>query len=334
MDPQEFRKLEDFCIQEWAPWCTAACPVHVDVRAMNGAIAKGDFDAAAKALRRSVPFAGIIGRICDHPREPVCKRREVGEAISIRELERVVTSRVPAETAGAPPLAKKKERVAIVGAGLSGLTAAFDLTRKGYQVVVFEATDGLGGSIWTVPEDELPRTTIFDDFEILNKLSIDFRLATRVRPGVPASEVESDFHAIYIGTGKAAESPFAPETDVSRSIIIDELTFQTSRPGVFAGGSATQKQGRRSPIRSISDGRRAAISIDRFLQKVSLTASRDREGSYETRLFTSVDGVKPLPRVRMSDPTHGFTSDEARMEAARCLQCECVECVKICEYLA
>lgn len=334
MDPQEFRKLEDFCIQEWAPWCTAACPVHVDVRAMNGAIAKGDFDAAAKALRRSVPFAGIIGRICDHPCEPVCKRREVGEAISIRELERVVTSRVPAETAGAPPLAKKKERVAIVGAGLSGLTAAFDLTRKGYQVVVFEATDGLGGSIWTVPEDELPRTTIFDDFEILNKLSIDFRLATRVRPGVPASEVESDFHAIYIGTGKAAESPFAPETDVSRSIIIDELTFQTSRPGVFAGGSATQKQGRRSPIRSISDGRRAAISIDRFLQKVSLTASRDREGSYETRLFTSVDGVKPLPRVRMSDPTHGFTSDEARMEAARCLQCECVECVKICEYLA
>ncbi len=89
-----------------------------------------------------------------------------------------------------------------------------------------------------------------------------------------------------------------------------------------------------SPITSISHGRRAAISIDRFLQRVSLSASRENEGAYETRLFTSTEGIQPLPRIGMDDPTQGYSSEAAALEAARCLQCQCMECVKICEYLA
>jgi len=89
-----------------------------------------------------------------------------------------------------------------------------------------------------------------------------------------------------------------------------------------------------SPITSISHGRRAAISIDRFLQKVSLSASRENEGAYETRLFTSTEGIQPLPRIGMDDPTRGYSSEAATLEAARCLQCQCMECVKICQYLA
>ncbi len=334
MDQQELRRLEDLCIQEWAPWCSAACPVHVDVRAMTAAIVKEEYEVAAKVLRRSIPFAGTISRICDHPCEPVCKRREIGEAISIRALERVVVTQVPSAATDALRIPKKESRVAIVGAGLSGLTAAFDLARKGYAVVVFEASDRLGGTIWTFPEDELPRATIFEDFEVLDKLPIEIRLNTFVGRDLPASELERDFHAIYIGTGRGPGSPFDVETDGSGLIMVNVLTFQTSKPAVFAGGNAPSNRGEHSPIRSISNGRRAAISIDRFLQKVSLTASREREGSYETRLFTSIEGIEPLSRVQMSDSAQGFTPNEARMEAARCLQCECMECVKICEYLA
>ncbi len=69
MDQHELRRLEDLCIQEWAPWCTATCPVHVDVRAMTAAVAKGDFQAAAKFFVKSVPFPRIISRVCDHPCE-------------------------------------------------------------------------------------------------------------------------------------------------------------------------------------------------------------------------------------------------------------------------
>ena len=124
-----------------------------------------------------------------------------------------------------------------------------------------------------------------------------------------------------------------PDSDEIEPITVDEVTFQTSRDGIFAGGSALFGREHRSPIRSISDGRRAAISIDRFLQKVSLTASREREGAYETRLFTSIEGIEPLPRMPATDPIHGYSSDEGIAEAKRCLQCECMECVKICEYL-
>ena len=81
------------------------------------------------------------------------------------------------------------------------------------------------------------------------------------------------------------------------------------------------------------DGRRAATSIDRYLQKVSLTASRSNEGPYITRLYTNMQGIPALPEVPAVDPLQGYAEDEAIQEAQRCIQCECMECVKVCEYL-
>ena len=109
MDQQELRRLENLCIQDWAPWCTVACPVHVDVRAISATIAEGDFQAAAKLLRRSVPFAGIISRICDHPCEPVCKRREVGDPIAIRTLERSALAYARLQDIRMPAIQKKRQ---------------------------------------------------------------------------------------------------------------------------------------------------------------------------------------------------------------------------------
>ena len=93
------------------------------------------------------------------------------------------------------------------------------------------------------------------------------------------------------------------------------------------------RRGKSSPIFSISDGRVAAISIDRFSQKVSLTASREGEGSLPTRLYTRTEGVEPLEATPMSEPQQGYSREEAVREASRCLQCQCLECVKVCEYL-
>jgi glutamate synthase (NADPH) small chain len=334
MDQQELRRLEDLCIQEWSPWCTATCPVHVDVRALAAAVSQGNFAAASKVFRKSVPFPRIISRICDHPCEPACKRREVGEAIAIHDLERAAVQYMPSASASKVRITRKESRVAVAGGGLSGLTAAFDLSHKGYQVVLFEATDRLGGSLSAFADDELPRAEMLADFASLTILNVAFRLDTSVNRDLLAAQLEKDFDAIYVGTGRDSTCPFPVQTDGSGLIIVDPLTFQTSNTRIFAGGSTVSGREARSPIRSISDGRRAAVSIDRFLQKVSLTASREREGPYETRLFTSTLGVKPVPRVSMADRTEGYCKDEASAEASRCLQCECMECVKVCEYLA
>jgi len=333
VDQKELRRLENLCIQEWAPWCTAMCPVHVDVRAMTSAVSKGDFQAAARIFRRSVPFAGIISRVCDHPCEPVCKRREVGEPIAIRGLERSALAYASPEEQRMPAIPKKDRSVAIVGAGLSGLTAAFDLARKGYQVTVFEAADRPGGHLWNYPEDELPRSVIAADFEALEKLSIEVLVSTQIGVRVSLPDLQQEHHAVFVATGRASRPNLGVEIGAAGVGDVAGVTFETGLYGVFTGGSAVYALEHHSPITSISHGRRAAISIDRFLQKVSLTASRENEGAYDTRLFTSIEGVVPLPRTLMSDPARGYSLNEACVEAARCLQCECMECVKICEYL-
>jgi len=334
MNQAELRELENRCIQECAPWCSASCPVHVDVRAMSYAISKRDFAAAAKIFRKSVPFPGIISRVCDHPCQDVCKRRELGSAISIRALERAALSWAPASEAREEATPTKNDRVAVVGAGLSGLTASLNLTRKGYQVVVFESSDRLGGSLWDFPAAELPGEVILADFEVLTRLHVEIRFKTVVGIDVSISDLQRDFDAVYVGSGIDSRNQVGLALNSEGEVSVNPETLETSSSGVFAAGTFVRGTEERSPILSISDGRRAAISIDRFLQKVSLTASRESEGAYETRLYTNTEGIEPLPEVAVSDPNVGYSAQEAMQEAERCLQCECMECVKVCEFLA
>jgi glutamate synthase (NADPH) small chain len=228
-------------------------------------------------------------------------------------------------------LPKRGKCAAIVGGGLSGLTAAFDLARKGYGVVIYEASDHLGGSLWNFSEHDLPRHIIHSELAIVEQVGAQARLKTPVHHDEVA-ELRSEFAVVYLAIG-ASDETFNLALDGQGRIQVDPVTFATNQDGVFAGGSLLRSAAERSPIQSISDGRRAAISIDRYLQKVSLTASRINEGAYTTRLHTNTQGVAPLTAVPMSNPAEGYTREEAIQEAQRCFQCECMECVKVCEYL-
>src|SRR5512145_2182674 len=141
MNQDELRRLEDQCIQECAPPCSTACPVHVDVRAILTEITRGDFTAGLKLYKKAVPFPGIISRICDQPCQSVCHRRDLGDAIALRSLERICADLGDLSNEKQRPLPKRGGRVAIIGGGISGLTAAYDLARKGYAVTIVEAGD-------------------------------------------------------------------------------------------------------------------------------------------------------------------------------------------------
>lgn len=331
MDQQQLRNLENQCIQEWAPRCRASCPVHVDVRAMVDAIAKGDFDKAVGILRQRVPFPEIIGRICDHPCQGACLRNNLDSSIAINELEYAAVTHSSVTPPSVRPLPSKGKKVAVAGAGLSGLTCAFDLAKKGVSVTIFEARDRLGGSLRRYPEEELPRDIVEKDFKILNALDIDYIFNTTIGKAISLEELCADHDAVYLGPGDNAREISDDLDVVNNTIIVDPITFETSKEGIFAGGFAIR--GQRSPIESVSSGRRAAISLDRYLKRVSLSASREYEGAYETRLYTSMEGVKPSHGLALKDNGSPYSKEEATIEADRCLRCECKECVKVCQYL-
>jgi glutamate synthase (NADPH/NADH) small chain len=340
MEQRVLREREQQCVQEQPPGCTAACPVHVDARGVVAAVRKDDYKAGAQLLYKMVPFPRIISRICDQPCQQDCKRKEIDEPIALNELERSCVDNSDELVFTFTPMPPKDKKIAIIGAGLSGLTAAVELGKKGYRIVVFEARDSLGGSIWDIPEHRLPRQNIADDFTILKKISLEINLNVTVNhhnnSKISLDHISATFDAVYLATGcmDINLQHWGLALDADGGIAIHPLTLATSNPKVFAGGSLSLGSNHKSPIASISHGKIAANSIDRLLQNASLTASREKEGAFTSLLYTNIAGVEQQTRVRSADPDKGYTTEEALQEANRCLLCECLECVKVCEYLA
>jgi len=181
----ELRDLEQQCIQECAPPCQAACPIHIDVRAVLLELGRGEDDAALKALRRTLPFPGIISRVCDQPCRPVCKRSEAGDAIAIAALERACVDyggrkdgegKAPAQTDWSGGCRRRS---------LSGMTAALTIGPQGYVVTLYEALHPAGDDCGKVPEEWLPRAVIMDDFRAVEDLGVEYpaRHASQYRSG-------------------------------------------------------------------------------------------------------------------------------------------------------
>lgn len=332
MERQRIQEREAQCIQEQPPACSAGCPIHVDARGLAEAVGKGDFPAAFALFARKVPFPSILARVCDRPCEKACRRVEAGDAVAIRALERAAVD-FGAATARRPmPPRTRGKRVAVVGAGLSGLTAAYDLALKGREVVVYEYGGKPLKCLRGLPPGVLPDEVIDKDLAILGELGVVINFNAPV-DDARLTELAQSFDALYLGMGPLAlVLPSLAMTGTGR-VAVDPDTYATSNPKIFAGGG--QRYGAAfSPITSIHDGRFAAQSIERFLQGASLTANRDDHGAHPTRLYTDTSRFAPLPVVGMGDPANGYSRDEAMREASRCFPCQCLECVRVCEYLS
>ncbi len=142
--------------------CKASCPTHISVQGYVALIGAGKFKEALKLIKRDNPFPVVCGRVCNHPCETACMRGKVDDPIDIMHLKRFVADLdLNAETRYLPEKKESKgKRVAVVGAGPSGLTCAFYLAIEGYDVDVFEALPVAGGWLAVgIPEYRLPRTS-------------------------------------------------------------------------------------------------------------------------------------------------------------------------------
>ena len=291
---------------------------------MTEALALGDFGAAAAVYAKRVPFPGILSRVCDQPCRAVCKRGQAGEAIDLGLLERSCADHAGFASEVARAQFAVTGRVAVVGGGLSGLTAALESAKRRHQVTLFEASDRLGGRLLQVSPDLLQPEVVAEELERLAAHGVEIHLNTHLGRDITLAALLEQFDAVYLGVGTQALEVLAGG--------VDPVTFATSEQAVFAGGSLRREQSH-SPVGSVSDGLRAAVSIDRFLKGESLVAQRENEGPFATSLFTSLAGVEPSAAVRPSGPGLGYSGAEAVAEAERCLRCECLECVKACTYL-
>ena len=342
MDLQQFHEMEARCTQEDMPRCTAACPLHVDVRGMLAAVRKGDFSKGYIIFSQMVPFPGIISHTCDHPCQNSCIRAEIDDGIVVNALERACSTFNAKPLPKRPLIQQKDKKIAVVGAGVSGLTAAYYLAGKGYRVNVFDAGNALGGRLNALSEAVLPRRIMADDLATLTYLRVQTTLGVVAGNNADAhisfDALLEQYDAVYLGLGRTDVGglKLGLDLDDGGTIRVDPETLGTSNPKVFSGGSHRQSSANISLIDSVCDGKSAMISSDRFLQNASLTANRANEGPQSTRLFTCTDGVDPQPVTRAAEPGQGYigyTGDEAVTEAERCLDCQCLECVNLCEYM-
>jgi len=259
--------------QSWRSWlgertedlrapCQAACPVGTNAGLYVSLIAGGRYDEALQVASEPNPFPAICGRVCTAPCEDVCRRGEFDTPIAIRDLKRFATDH------GAPPKRKLPlpnkmyaERVAIVGAGPTGLSAAYYLARRGYGVTMFDAMPVAGGMMAVgIPDYRLPRAELNRDIDAIRELGVEIRLNSAIGLDYTLDELEAEFDAVLLAVGAQrsqrlnipGESNFRdvlPATTFLKQFNLDTSTRLEGDITVVGGGS-TALDAARSALRA------------------------------------------------------------------------------------
>ncbi|MDB6046198.1 MAG: glutamate synthase [Gammaproteobacteria bacterium] len=184
--------------------CQWACPAHTDVPEYIRLIAQGRFTDAYMVNRHSNVFPGILGRVCDRPCEPACRRTRVEEKpVAICRLKRVAADHRDDITGRLPkiPQLKNGRRVALIGAGCASLTVANDLMPLGYEVTIFEASGEPGGLMRTnIPSFRLPQAVLDDEIGQITGMGVDLKLNHPIR-SLRELLVSGRFDAVFVGSG-------------------------------------------------------------------------------------------------------------------------------------
>jgi len=185
--------------------CTLACPAGVNVKSYVSLISSGRFHEALNVVRERNPLPGICGRICTHPCETFCIRNEIDSPIAISWLKRFVADYEMRNPGTKPKKVKqtRKEKIAIIGSGPSGLTAANDLIRQGYGVTIFEALQKPGGMLIAgIPSFRLPRDILDVEIDAIKALGVKIKTNKKVK-GKDAIEklLKNGFDAVFMAVG-------------------------------------------------------------------------------------------------------------------------------------
>jgi NADH-quinone oxidoreductase subunit F len=252
--------------------CQHLCPVGMDAPAYIALIRAGRIDEAYKLIKRTNPFPSVCGRVCGHDCETICRRGELDEPVAIMHLKRFVTDHAKRPKSEPLPITRK-EKVAVIGAGPSGLTAALELKKRGYGVTVYEALPKAGGMLrWGIPAYRLPRNDL--DREIEDILQTGVQLQTNIRIGhdLTFEELDRNFDVIYLATGAQKSSSLNIPGGDAEGVFgaVEFLRAQNLGRGIKVGKKVAVIGGGISAV----DAARTAIRLG--AKKVTLYYRRER----------------------------------------------------------
>ncbi len=183
--------------------CVLACPAGINVQGYVQLIGQGRYEDAVRLIMERLPLPGVLGRVCPHPCETRCRRAEVDHPVSICRLKRAAADRVDPRNLPMPEIQERKERVAVIGSGPAGLTAAYYLRLKGYKVTIFEALPELGGMLRVgIPDYRLPQDVLDREIGYIMGLGVEAQTGARLGKDFSLSDLmEKGFDAIFLGTG-------------------------------------------------------------------------------------------------------------------------------------
>ncbi|MCK4360091.1 MAG: FAD-dependent oxidoreductase [Candidatus Cloacimonetes bacterium] len=207
--------------------CRVACPAEVNVKAYLGLIAAGKFEQALEVVKKTNPLPGICGRVCTYPCESECRRGEIDEPVAIRALKRFIADyelKHIKKKKQQPIKLTKKKKIAIIGSGPAGLTAANDLIRLGYGVTIFEALPVPGGMLSVgIPPYRLPRNIIQTEIDSVAKLGVEIKTNTKIED--VDTLLKNGYKAVFIAIGAHKSIKINIPGEDNYKGLIDCITF-------------------------------------------------------------------------------------------------------------
>ena len=332
---QKYYQQFDACRERDIPACADVCPFKMDILTIQDRIAGGRFNAAYKSIRDCVVFPGIVSELCPGYCEKVCIRQSVDTPVQLRLMEKSVVANATRKTPNKYNLPARKQRVAVIGAGISGMGFAFRMASKKYGVTVFEKNSKIGGHLAELMDE----TDYMAEFELQFKnekyeLVTDTEItdikqlckgAASDSPGsddAPAGDAASDddgrFDIIYVATGKGGRDFGVPLRDDDGNggyMLIGDTA-------VLIGGEVCGKD----LMHALADGINLSAAAEGFLKTKKIEYPGE---AVPTGCVPDLQALKISPAIIPAETT--LTEDECIAEAGRCIRCQCNSCATHCD---
>ncbi len=185
------------------PPCRLACPAGLNVQGYVQMVRLKKYKEALKIIMKDLPLPGVLGRICPHECEDVCRRREVDEPVAIRNLKRLAADKCDPRDIEIDCLPLRDEKVAIIGSGPAGLSAGYHLAKKGIGCTIYEALPKAGGMLRVgIPDHRLPGKILDKEIEVITSLGVKIKVNTPLCPDLTVDDLfDEGYRAVYLALG-------------------------------------------------------------------------------------------------------------------------------------